>query len=287
MVDETRRATFEVPYADLESAVAVIQTIRDRVGGDQCAIDQLAAWMSYSSVDDGDFEQRMDAARIFGLAAISPNSVALTFLGQRMLDPEQRVESLVDAFIFVTLYQVLHDESVGQIPPSVSEIENFFEKMGIPLQHVTKARRAFRRSARQAGFREKGHDYLKVPHIWLNKNEIREYYSLEISEKWDLQDRDGGYEDFYVYILATIHGHYIGHTGRFNQRMKDHFTRDVPVTEGRELVWVSEKFNTRLEAAHYESYLKILRQRKRPEYKEITNLRPWPYKFTYKFKYEL
>ena len=105
---EPGRTTLEVPYADLKSAVAVVRTIRKQVGGDQCEVDQIAAWLRYSSADDGDFRQQMDAARIFGLATVSPDSVALTFLGQRAVDPEQKVEARVDAFFFVTLYHALY-----------------------------------------------------------------------------------------------------------------------------------------------------------------------------------
>lgn len=267
---ETGRTTLEVPYADLKSAVAVVKTIRKQVGGDQCEVDQLAAWLRCSSADDGEFRQQVDAARIFGLATISPGSVALTFLGQRAVDPEQKVESRVDAFFFVTLYHALYAKFWDQTSLSSSEIEDFFTGMGIPFQHVKKARRAFKRSARWAGFRKDAWGCLRAP---------GGSYPLEISNEQDDRDRERNRSEFYVYVLLTNHGHYVGHTGRFEQRMREHFTKDIPATAGRRLRWVSEKFNTRLEAAHYEAYLKNLRDNRRPEYKQITNLRPRPYKF--------
>lgn len=267
---EPGRTTLEVPHADLKSAVAVVKTIRKQVGGDQCEVDQLAAWLRYSSADDGDFRQQVDAARIFGLATISPDSVALTFLGQRAVDPEQKAEARVDAFFFVTLYHVVYDKFRDQASPSSSAIENFFAGMGIPAQHAKKARRVFKRSARQAGFRKDERGYLRSSFS---------HYSLEISDEQDDRDRERNRSEFYVYVLLTNHGHYIGHTGRFEQRMREHFTKDIPATAGRRLRWVSEKFGTRLEAAHYEAYLKNLRDNRRPEYKQITNLRPRPYKF--------
>ncbi len=270
MMVEPEGATFEVPYADLKSAVAVVRTIRQQVGGNQCEVDQLAAWLRYSSADDGDFRQQVDAARIFGLATISPASVALTFLGQRAVDPEQKVQARVDAFFFVTLYHALYAKFWDQNSPPSSEIENFFTGMGIPLKHAKKARRAFKRSARQAGFRKDARGCLRAP---------GPTYPLEISDEQDARDREHNRSEFYVYVLITNHGHYVGHTGRFEQRMREHFTKDIPATEGRRLRWVSEKFSTRLEAAHYEAYLKNLRDNRRPEYKQITKLRPRPYRF--------
>lgn len=267
---ELGRATLEVPYADLKSAVAVVKTIRKQVGGNQCEVDQLAAWLRYSSADDGDFRQQVDAARIFGLATISPDSVALTFLGQRAVDPEQKVEARVDSFFFVTLYHVLYDKFRDQNSLLSSEIERFLVEMGIPVEHAKKARRSFKRSARQAGLRKDAWFCLRAP---------GGTYPLEISDEQDARDRERNRSEFYVYVLITNHGHYVGHTGRFEQRMKEHFSHDIPATAGRRLRWVSEKFSTRLEAAHYEAYLKNLRDNRRPEYKQITKLRPRPYKF--------
>lgn len=76
--DEKRRfrSEIEFPYADLQSAVELAQTIHTKAGS-SCEIDELAAWLGQSSTG-GTFRTRLGAARMFGLVENSQGRTALT-----------------------------------------------------------------------------------------------------------------------------------------------------------------------------------------------------------------
>ncbi len=59
------RSEIEFPYADLENAVELAQTIHDKAGS-SCEVGELAAWMGQSA-SGGTFRTRIGAARMFGL----------------------------------------------------------------------------------------------------------------------------------------------------------------------------------------------------------------------------
>lgn len=158
------RSTIGFPYGDLDSGVKVAHTVYEQ-GGGHCQLDQLAAWMEYSSVDNGAFRQQLNTARIFGLATPSRNSISLTSLGQRIVDPDQEEGARVEAFLYVPLYRAVHEQFRGRVLPPEAGLESVFAELGVAQKQTDKARYAFQRSARQAGFFDAGPDRLVEPSI--------------------------------------------------------------------------------------------------------------------------
>ena len=88
-----------------------------------------------------------------------------------------------------------------------------------------------------------------------------------------------GRRQFYVYVLATDYGHYVGHTADVRARLGSHLGGAVPSTVGGrpELLWTSRPLPTRAEAARFEAALKSLRDQEAPRYREITGFDPVPF----------
>ena len=86
---------------------------------------------------------------------------------------------------------------------------------------------------------------------------------------------------YYVYILETDFGDYVGHTARLRSRIREHKNGDVQSTVGGrpQLAWYTKRpFRTRDDAASFEAALKALRQKRASRYKEITGLDPMPFR---------
>ena len=86
---------------------------------------------------------------------------------------------------------------------------------------------------------------------------------------------------YYVYILETDFGDYVGHTARLRSRIREHQNGEVQSTVGGrpQLAWVTPyPLHTRAAAARFEAALKALRQKRSPRYKEITGLDPMPFR---------
>ena len=85
---------------------------------------------------------------------------------------------------------------------------------------------------------------------------------------------------YWVYVLETDHGHYVGHTARLRSRIREHEAGETESTAGAnpKLAWVSRPFYRRDDAASFEAALKSLRQKQSPRFKEITGLDPAPFR---------
>ena len=86
---------------------------------------------------------------------------------------------------------------------------------------------------------------------------------------------------YYVYILETDFGDYVGHTARLRSRIREHRNGEVQSTVGGrpQLAWYTKRpFRSRDDAAGFEAALKALRQKRSPRYKEITGLEPMPFR---------
>lgn len=159
------RSTISFPYGDLNSAVNAAKVVHE-MGGGSCQQDQLAAWLHYSSVDNGAFRQQANTARIFGLTTLSRKVINLTPLGYRIVDSEQESAARVDAFLTVPLYAEIFREYQGKtLPSSVAGMESALARMGVAQKQTDKARQAFQRSAQQAGFFDAGKDRLVKPSL--------------------------------------------------------------------------------------------------------------------------
>ena len=94
------------------------------------------------------------------------------------------------------------------------------------------------------------------------------------------RDAKLGRSKFYVYLLDTDYGHYVGHTANVRARVKAHTDNKVKSTAGGDpkLLWKSSPFPTREDAAGFEAALKSLRDQSSERFQEITGHDPIPLK---------
>lgn len=156
------QSTIQFAYGDLDTAIEVAEAMH-RSGYRECAPDQLAAAM-HQSLSSGNFRHKISTARIFGLVKTAPGQIAITDLGYRVLDPGQASKAKIDAFLSVELYRRLYDDFRGKpLPPRPAALERAFENYGVSSKQTDKARQAFDRAAKQAGFFIHGNDKLVMP----------------------------------------------------------------------------------------------------------------------------
>lgn len=155
------RSKIQFPYNDLNDAVAIAKAVHDNAGM-QCTIDQLAAYVK-QSITSGAFRVRLSTAATFGLTENERGSIRLTDLGRQAADPTQEATARVEAFLRVPLYAQLFEHYKGyQLPPPAA-LEKYMREIGVIAKQSGRARQAFMRSARQAGFFVHGEDRLVRP----------------------------------------------------------------------------------------------------------------------------
>lgn len=95
------------------------------------------------------------------------------------------------------------------------------------------------------------------------------------------RDAELGYNEFYVYVLHTDYGHYVGHTANVRSRLAAHKANKVQSTAGGnpELLWTSYPLDSRKEATQFEAALKSLRDRSAERFQEITGYEPIPFEW--------
>ena len=101
----------------------------------------------------------------------------------------------------------------------------------------------------------------------------------DLGREQDERDAAISGRKYFVYVLNTDYGHYVGHTGNLKARIRAHQKGEVPSTAGGhpKRVWTSSKFSTRADAASFEAALKNLRDQRSPRFRELTGLNPIPY----------
>lgn len=130
--------------------------------GRECELDQLASWLD-TTVASSKFRSTLSAARMFGLVERRTKSVVLTELGSAIVDPEQRDEAAVRAFLEVPLYQLVYETFSGKLLPQDAGLESELGKLGVTEKSVVKARQVLQRSASTAGFFGAGRNRLVKP----------------------------------------------------------------------------------------------------------------------------
>lgn len=155
------RSTIEFPYLDLENSVEITSGIHD-IGGSSCDWDQLAAHLKQAA-QGGGFRLRMICAKQFGLITYDRGKANLTALGLKMVDPQQQRAAKVEAFLTIPLYRAIYDKFRGGTLPPVAGLEREMVSLGVAAKQADKARLAFARSAKYAGFFEFGADRLVIP----------------------------------------------------------------------------------------------------------------------------
>ena len=108
----------------------------------------------------------------------------------------------------------------------------------------------------------------------------RRYYEPEdLGRDQDRRDAAIPNRRFYVYVLDTDYGHYVGHTSHIGRRLEEHQDGQVPSTAGGnpKLAWRSGPRHTRKDAAGFEAAMKSLRDQRARRFEEITGLEPVPF----------
>ena len=145
------RSEIEFPYADLENAVEVAQTLHSKAGT-SCEIEELAAWMNQSATG-GTFRTRVSAAKIFGLIETLQGRATVTQLGRAILDKDgsERLARCT-AFLNAELFAAMYEQHKGNVLPPPAAIERQMEGMGVSPKQKERARQTFMKSAHYAGF---------------------------------------------------------------------------------------------------------------------------------------
>src|SRR5208282_5845507 len=89
--------------------------------------------------------------------------VRLTDLGRQSTDPLQEAGARIEAFLRVPLYAQLFEHYKGYTLPPAAALEKYMREIGVSPKQTDRARQAFMRSARQAGFFAHGEDRLVRP----------------------------------------------------------------------------------------------------------------------------
>lgn len=146
------RSTIEFPYADLDLAVRIVQTIYDRAGT-SCETRQLAGWLDQTP-ESGTFRSRMSAARTFGLTETERGlgTVSLTTLGRDILDTGKEPAARAEAFLNVPLYMAMYETHNGRALPPAAALERQMTQLGVASKQAERARQVFIKSAQQANF---------------------------------------------------------------------------------------------------------------------------------------
>jgi hypothetical protein len=159
---ERERSTIEFPYTSLDDAVGVAKAIH-KAGGNEARLELLAAELGHSTTESGGFRQRIAGARMFGLASSSQGMVTLTSLGARIVDESTEQAARVESFLTVPLYKSIYEEfKTGVLPPN-DGLENKIASLGVAQKQKDRARQAFQRSAKEAGFFAYGTNRLVYP----------------------------------------------------------------------------------------------------------------------------
>jgi hypothetical protein len=158
------QSTIGFPYHDLDASGEVAHAVYNRSGLGPCDLDELAAEMG--QVISGAFRVKVSAAKSFDLVdKDGRSSVKLTELGRRIVTGEALKAAKVEAFLKVPLYAAVYEQYKGQKLPPMKAMEREMVALGVSPKVADRARQAFERSARQAGFFDAGDDRLVRPKL--------------------------------------------------------------------------------------------------------------------------
>lgn len=157
------RSGIAFPYMDLDDAVDVAKRLYARSGISACPVDELAAEMKQTT-SSGNFRLKTATARTFGLITKDgQSSLKLTDLGCHLVSPESESDAKATAFLEVPLYSQIYEKYKGKLLPPTKALEREMQVMGVASKQTDKARHAFQRSAKQAGYFNSGEDRLVRP----------------------------------------------------------------------------------------------------------------------------
>jgi len=162
--EKRQMSTIAFPYLDLDTAVEVAHAMYKTRGHSAMEAHELAATMDQTL--SGAFRLKTGTARIFGLTEKEGrDTTRLSDIGLRIIEADTEKEARAEAFLEVPLYAAIYENYKGQRLPPPKALEREMERLGVSNKQTDKARQAFERSARQAGFFAKGEDRLVKPHF--------------------------------------------------------------------------------------------------------------------------
>jgi hypothetical protein len=206
-----QQSTIAFPYLDLDAAIEVADAMYRTRGHSGMEGHELAATMG--QVVSGAFRLKTGTARIFGLTEREGRDASkLSSLGLRILESETEKEARAEAFMAVPLYREIYDKYKGQRLPPPKALEREMEALGVSGKVTDKARQAFERSAKQAGYFEKGEDRLVRPYfdVGSGRKVEREESTEEREERVEPRRKNGGggdggdYHPFIKGLLQTL-----------------------------------------------------------------------------------
>lgn len=161
-----QRSTIGFPYTDYQNAEAVVTAIHGNVGNGTCSSAQLSAWMRQSVKSSG-FRTQLAAARLFGLIeSDDPESLRLTELGRRIVDPAKVRVAKAEAFLRVPLFKALYERYKDSVIPSnAAAVEREIATLGVAEKQKARARQVFEGSAQQTGFKDVAPNRLVLPAV--------------------------------------------------------------------------------------------------------------------------
>lgn len=184
------QSSIAFPYGDQDAAIEVARAIYNRSGLGSCDLDELAAEMG--QVIGGAFRLKTATARTFSLVdKEGKSSVKLTDLGRQILMPDTEKAARVESFMGVPLFAAIYDAYRGHLLPPMKALEREMQKLGVSSKQTDKARQAFERSARQAGFFDSGDDRLVRPKVDLPTKRIDSDPAGNSGDKGGNGDADG------------------------------------------------------------------------------------------------
>lgn len=149
------QSSIQFPYGDQNDAVAVSKAILG-LGGGAVEVEQLAAALKQEPTS-GSFRGKVATARTFSAITTVSGKYQLTEIGFALADAKREKAARVDSFLAVPLYKRTYEEFKGkQLPPRPVALEHAFVGFGVAPKQKEKARYAFERSAKQAGFFDHG-----------------------------------------------------------------------------------------------------------------------------------
>jgi hypothetical protein len=158
-----QRSAIAFPYTDYDNVSVLANAIHEHAGHGTCSSGQLSAWTDQSAKSSG-FRTQIAAARLFGVIEYADSdSLRLTDLGRRILDPAKANVAKAEAFLKVPLFKALFYRYKDGVTPPASALEREIQGLGVAEKQKARARQVFESSAQQTGFRSIAPNRLVMP----------------------------------------------------------------------------------------------------------------------------
>ncbi len=146
---------FRHPQYDLEQSIEVARRIASRGAGAVVSSPELAAFLGYSSTNNGAYLTRVAAARLFGLIEGGHKTISATERAARILHPDypQTAErARIEAFRAVPLYNAILEAFRGrELPDDQGMINTLVGRFHVPPKDGKATLGRLMASADQAG----------------------------------------------------------------------------------------------------------------------------------------